>query len=74
MGTHQDRKLLANPLQATKAVVLGQCRQKVLQNLALASSTSDVSELLRDLELIRARERGGIKEGDELRVALENTA
>lgn len=73
MGTHQDRKLLTNPLQATQAIVLGQRCQEVRENLILRS-TSDFSELLCNLKLIRARERGSVEEADEFRVAFKDPA
>ena len=70
MSTHESTELLADSLQNTQPVVLGQGGQEVLQDVTLVS-TSDLLELLDDGLLVVGREGRGADDGGELAVSLQ---
>ena len=70
VSTHESTELLANSLQNTQPVVLGQGGQEVLQDVTLVS-TSDLLELLDDGLLVVGGEGRGADDGGELAVSLQ---
>lgn len=72
ISTHQHRKLLTHAVQDSQAVVLRQRRQKVLQDVSLASAAGNLLQLSDDLCLILVRQSGRGQDGREFGVLLED--
>lgn len=73
VSTHQGVELLANTLEGTKTVVLGQGLEEVLEDVALVG-TGELVELLDDLLLVGLGESGGTEDGDQLGIGLQGLA
>lgn len=73
MSTHQNLKLLTNPLQSAQPVVLGEGLKEVPQDLALlGSSAHGLLQFLDDVGLIGHAQGWGIEDDGELGVLLED--
>lgn len=73
VGAHEGSELLADSLEGTETVVLGQSDEEVLQDVALVG-TSDLLELSDDLLLVGVGEGGSTEDGDQLGVGLQGLA
>lgn len=73
MGAHQSAELLADTLQSTETVVLGQSSEEVLEDVGLVGA-SDLLELGDDLRLVGVGEGRGTEDGDQLGVGLQGLA
>lgn len=70
VSAHESTELLADGLQGTETVVLGQGEEEVLEDVALVG-TGDLLELGDDLELVVVGEGRGTEDGTELGVGLQ---
>lgn len=73
MSTHESAELLANILQNTQSVVLGQRGEEVLEGVSLVT-TSELLEFRHDLLLVSTRQSRGTDDRSQLAVRLEGLA
>lgn len=73
MRTDQSLELLNHTLQQSQAVVLGQSRQKVLENIVLVTSCNGL-QFLDDLLLVADAQSRGVEDGGEFGVLFEDFA
>lgn len=73
VSTHESAELLANVLQNTQSVVLGQRGEEVLDGVPLVT-TSELLEFRHDLLLVSTRQSRGTDDRSQLAVRLEGLA
>lgn len=73
MSAHQGSELIADTLEGTETVVLGESVEEVLEDTSLIG-TGDLSELLDDGLLVGDGEHRGAEDRDELLVSLDGLA
>jgi hypothetical protein len=73
VSAHESAELLADGLQGTETVVLGESEEEVLQDVTLIG-TGDLLELSDNLELVVVGESGGTEDGTKLGVGLQGLA
>lgn len=73
VSAHQGSELLADTLEGTETVVLGESLEEVLEDTGLIG-TGDLSELLDNGLLVGGGEHGSTKDSAELLVSLEGLA
>lgn len=73
MSAHQGSELVADTLEGTETVVLGESLEEVLEDTGLIG-TGHLSELLDDSLLVGDSEHRSAEDGDELLVSLEGLA
>lgn len=73
MGAHQSTELLADTLEGTETVVLGQSLEEVLEDVGLVG-TGNLLELLDDLLLVGNGQGRSVEDGDQLGVGLQGLA
>lgn len=73
MGTHQNTELLADTLEGSETVVLGQSLEEVLEDVGLVG-TGNLLELLDDLLLVGNGQGRSAEDGDQLGVGLQGLA
>jgi hypothetical protein len=69
----QDLELLNYALQQAQSIVLGERAEEVLDDVALVAA-GNLLQLLDDLLLVADGEGGGVEDGGELGVLLEDVA
>jgi hypothetical protein len=73
VGAHQSTELLADTLEGSKTVVLGQSLEEVLDDVGLVG-TGNLLELLDDLLLVGNGQGRSAEDGDQLGVGLQGLA
>lgn len=73
MSAHQGSELLADTLEGTETVVLGESLEEVLEDTSLIG-TGDLSELLNNGLLVGDGKHRGAEDSDELLVSLDGLA
>jgi hypothetical protein len=73
VGAHQSTELLADTLERTETVVLGQSLEEVLEDVGLVG-TGNLLELLDDLLLVGNGQGRSVEDGDQLGVGLQGLA
>lgn len=73
VSAHQGSELLADTLEGTETVVLGESLEEVLEDTSLIG-TGDLSELLNNGLLVGDGKHRGAEDSDELLVSLDGLA
>jgi hypothetical protein len=73
VGAHQSTELLADTLEGSETVVLGQSLEEVLDDVGLVG-TGNLLELLDDLLLVGNGQGRSAEDGDQLGVGLQGLA
>ena len=76
VSAHQGSELLADTLEGTETVVLGESLEEVLDDTGLVGlvGTCNLEELIDDSLLVLVGKHRGAEDGDELLVTLEGLA